>query len=373
MNHLIQKEKKEWLFMSQEPVINEEFTESKVSDLKLILRRDPEVLQLAEKIDPKDQIQLIGFGKEPAEEISKFADRILSNMRKSSIEKSSELIKQLGKIMDKFDSKDFTSEKQGFLQKMFSNAEKLIEKIFAKYQTMGQEIDKVYIEIKKYEQEMIESTKTFEEMSKQNYNYYKELEKYTVAMELKVDELKANVLPELEKKAETGDQMAGMELQSFKNALELLEQKVYSNTMAGHVAFQNEPNIRQLQRGNTKLVVKINDAFITTIPIFKTSIIQAVHAKRQKLVADSMSELDRRTNEMLLRNAENIANQGKEIARLAGGPSIKIETMEKTWQTIMQGIKDVQAIEEEVSRERESGIARLNQLQEEYKSFKAKS
>ena len=41
-------------------------SESKVSELKLALRNNPEVQNLARSIDERDQIQILEFGKEPA-------------------------------------------------------------------------------------------------------------------------------------------------------------------------------------------------------------------------------------------------------------------------------------------------------------------
>lgn len=75
------------------------------NELKTQLKRDPQVLQLVAKIDPKNQVELLEFGREPANEISAFTGRILNTIKSSSMEESSELLKQLGKIMDKFDKK----------------------------------------------------------------------------------------------------------------------------------------------------------------------------------------------------------------------------------------------------------------------------
>jgi uncharacterized protein YaaN involved in tellurite resistance len=313
-------------------------TETKVSDIKLALRKEPEIQNLARTIDERDQIQILEFGKEPAVQISRFSDQILSNMRTTKVEDSGELLKHLGRIMDKFDAKDFQKTSGGLFGKLFKKGEKMVEKLFGKYQTMGSEIDKVYVEISKYQHEMVDSTNMLEQMYEQNYQYYLTLEKYIVAGELKVEELKNNSLPQLEARVAQGDQLASMQLDSLKNAIELLEQRIYDLEMAKMVSLQTAPQIRLLQRGNTKLIGKINSAFVTTIPIFKNGLIQAVAAKRQKLVADSMSELDRRTNEMLLRNAQNISQQSTDIARLAGGPSIKIETIEESWNIIINGM-----------------------------------
>ena len=124
-----------------------------------------------------------------------------------------------------------------------------------------------------------------------------------------------------------------------------------------------------IQRGNNKLIGKINTAFITTIPIFKNGIIQAVNAKRQKLVADSMAELDRRTNELLKKNAQNIATQSVEVARLSGSSSIKMETLEETWNIISRGMQETQQIEEQNKREREESRKRMATLTENIKKI----
>lgn len=349
--------------------VEDKLTETKVSEIKLALRQEPEVQNLVRAIDERDQIQILEFGKEPAEQISRFSDQILSNMRTTKIEDSGELLKQLGKIMDKFDAKDFDQPK-GIFSKLFKKGEKMIEQLFGKYQTMGGEIDKIYVEISKYQSEMVNATTMLEQMYEQNYQYYLTLEKYIVAGEMKVDEIKTNQLPQLETRSASGDQLASMQLDTLRNTLELLEQRIYDLEMAKMVSLQTAPQIRLLQRGNTKLIGKINSAFVTTIPIFKNGLIQAVAAKRQKLVADSMSELDRRTNEMLLRNAQNISQQSTDIARLAGAPSIKIETIEQSWNIIIKGLQDTKAIEEENKRLREEGTKRLMQLQDNFKNMK---
>ncbi|MEH7500515.1 toxic anion resistance protein [Neobacillus drentensis] len=349
---------------------NDILTETKVSDIKLALRKEPEIQNLARTIDERDQIQVLEFGKEPAVQISRFSDQILNNMRTTKVEDSGELLKQLGRIMDKFDAKDFQKTSGGIFGKLFKKGEKVVERLFGKYQTMGSEIDKVYIEISKYQHEMVDSTNMLEQMYEQNYQYYLTLEKYIVAGEIKVEELKSNQLPQLTARAEAGGQMASMQLDSLKNVIELLEQRIYDLEMAKMVSLQTAPQIRLLQRGNTKLIGKINSAFVTTIPIFKNGLIQAMAAKRQKLVADSMSELDRRTNEMLLKNAQNISQQSTDIARLAGGPSIKIETIEESWNIIIKGMQETKAIEEENKRMRIEGTKRLEQLQDNFKKVK---
>src|SRR3954468_15014762 len=188
--------------------VDDKLSETKVSELKLALRQNPEVQNLARSIDERDQIQILEFGKEPAVQISRFSDQILSNMRTTKVEDSGELLKQLGRIMDKFDKKDFEKTSGGIFGKLFKKGEKMVEKLFGKYQTMGSEIDKVYVEISKYQSEMVNSTTMLEQMYEQNYQYYLTLEKYIVAGEIKVEDLKNNQLRTLEARSASGDQLA---------------------------------------------------------------------------------------------------------------------------------------------------------------------
>ena len=65
-----------------------------------------------------------------------------------------------------------------------------------------------------------------------------------------------------------------------------------------------------------------------------------------------MSALDSKTNEMLIRNAQNTVEVSKVTARLASGSSIQIETLETTWRTITSGIEETKRIQEDAKKKR---------------------
>ncbi|WP_342463222.1 toxic anion resistance protein [Ureibacillus sp. FSL K6-8385] len=363
----IKQEKQEIVEAPPQLVTDEEMSQLRKRQIEL--KTDPAVLALAEKIDVRNQIAVLEFGKETANAISKFSDRMLASIKQSKLEKSSELINHLNKIMSRFDPEDFKEEKQGFFARLFGKGKEQLQKILSKYETMNKEIDAIYHEITKYEQEMKKNTIELEQMYEQNLEYFKSLSEHIAAIEVKLETLKPEV-ERLQALANEGDQEAVIELETLGRAIELLEQRRYDLEMAQQVAFQAAPQIRLMQQGNNHLIAKINSAFVTTIPIFKQGLIHAVTIKRQKLVSDSMQELDKRTNEMLMRNSENIRRNSVEIARTAGQPSIKIETIEQTWRTILAGIEETKQIQEETVRNREEGRKRLEQLQLEYEKLK---
>ena len=132
------------------------------------------------------------------------------------------------------------------------------------------------------------------------------------------------------------------------------------------MAMQSIPMIRTMEFSNMNLVRKINSAFIITLPVFKQALAQAIMLKRQKIQAEAMSALDEKTNEMLLKNARNTVEQSKMTAQLASGSSIKIETLETTWRTIVNGIDETKQIQQNARQQRIQDQARLENIKSEF-------
>lgn len=343
--------------------------EKTTNEIALKVKNSPEVTALAQQIDVNNVETVMNFGQNTAQEISKFADQILSSMETTKVEDSGTLLVQLNKIMDKFDVKDFEEKKPTIFQKMFSKAKNTIDGLFQKYHTMGSEVDKVYIQLKEYESEIKTTNNMLNEMFSKNMEYYELLEKYINAGNVVVNDFKNSVIPELEQIAsQSQDQIHQVNLSNGYQLLEMLEQRVYDLELAKNVALQTMPQIKLIQQGNYSLIRKINSAFIITMPIFKQCLTQAITLKRQAVQAKAMAALDEKTNELLLRNAQNTAMQSKLTAKLAAGSSIQIETLEETWQTIMNGIDETKQIQNEIKQKRVEGTRKLHEIQNEFQS-----
>ena len=79
-----------------------------------------------------------------------------------------------------------------------------------------------------------------------------------------------------------------------------------------------------------------------------------------------MASLYQKTNELLIKNAKNTVEQSKMTARLASGSSIKIETLETTWRTIVDGINETQQIQENARKQRQEDQKRLEVIKKEF-------
>ena len=329
------------------------------------LVNSPEVDKLASQIEVYNLETIVSFGAEAAEEISKCSDIVLNSMNMAQLDNSSVMLNTLTKIMDKFDLEEIKQE-PNFLGKLFGNMRKQLDKLLAKYHTMGDEVDKIYVELKKYESEIKQSNRRLEEMFQANVGYYHELVKYILAGEQGCRELEAYIAERQNDLNQTGDQSIQFELTTLNQALLMLEQRTQDLRTAENVAIQSIPMIKTMQFSNMNLVRKINSAFIITLPVFKQALTQAIMLKRQKIQADAMSALDEKTNEMLIKNAQNTAEQSKMIARMASGSSIKMETLERTWQTIVSGIDETRQIQENARKQRLDDQKRLEAIKEDF-------
>ena len=327
-----------------------------------------EVDALASQIEVYNLETIVSFGAGAAEEISKASDVVLNSMNMSQLDDSSAMLNTLAKIMSKFDIEEI-KEEPGFFGKLFGNMRKQLDKILAKYQTMGGEVDKIYVELKKYESEIKESNRKLDEMFNANVNYYHDLVKYILAGEQGCRELEAYIEQRRGDMEATGDNSIQFELQTLQQALMMLEQRTQDLRTAENVAMQSIPMIKTMEFSNMNLVRKINSAFIITLPVFKQALAQAIMLKRQKIQAEAMSALDEKTNEMLIKNARNTAEQSKMTARMASGSSIKIETLESTWRTIVSGIEETRQIQEDARKKRIEDQARLESIKTEFEQM----
>lgn len=333
------------------------------------LREMKEVRDLTNEINIQDTNSILQFGQKPSEEISKMSDQLLSSMKAVKAEEASQMLVQLTKIMDKFDIEEIKDPEkaQSIFSKLFAKAKETVESIFKKYDDMGAEVDKIYVILKQYENDIHKTNDNLEKQYTANVHFFEELEKYIVAGELGMEEIDA-YSQQLQADTSMNDQQKAMQLQKLSIVKDMLSQRVYDLQIAENVAMQTCPMIQTMQMSNFNLMRKINSSFIITLPIFKQCLVQAIQLKRQEIQAKSIKQLDEKTNELLMRNAQNTANQSVAIARMAGGSSIQIETLQNTYETIKKGIEETRAITEELALKRQHDSVELENMKQDMKN-----
>ena len=214
--------------------------------LNATLVNSAEVDAIVSTIEVHNLESIVSFGSEAADQISKASDVVLNSMNMSQLDDSSEMLNTLAKIMAKFDIEEI-QENPGLFGKLFGNLRKQLEKILAKYHTMGEEVDKIYVELKKYETEIKQSNRKLNDMFEANVQYYHELVKYILAGEQGCRELEAYIAQRQNDMETTGDNSIHFEIQSLQQALMMLEQRTQDLRTAENVAMQSIPMIKTME------------------------------------------------------------------------------------------------------------------------------
>lgn len=333
-----------------------------LEEYKERLRSLKEVQDLTSEIEVQNPNSIVQFGQKASENISKISDELLNSMKEIKAEETTEMLVNLTKIMDKFDVKEIKNIKQeSFVSKIFKSAGNTIARLFQKYDTMGYEVEKVYVLLKKYEIDIKESNNKLKRLYDGNMAYYQELEKYIVAGELALEEVEQYIY-QIPLNNTISEEEKNMMVQKLEMCKEMLNQRIYDLRIAENVAIQAAPMLQSMQMSNFNLMRKINSSFIVTLPIFKQCLAQAVLLKRQEIQAKSLKQLDDKTNELIMRNAANTSRQSVEIAKMASSSSVAIETLEKSYETIMRGIEETKAIQQSNALARKENTTKLESI-----------
>ena len=357
--------------MNNNSMVSDDSIFNQMDEYKTHLRSLKEVQDLTSEVNVENPNSILQFGQRASEGISKVSDELLNSMKAVKTEEATEMLSSLTRIMDKFDVKELQNQdgKEGkisFFGKMFKKVQTSVADLFQKYDTMGIEVEKVYVILRKYEGEIRESNNRLKRLFDGNVEYYKLLEKYIVAGELAIEEID-NYINQYNLETNINEEEKRMMMQRLELSKEMLSQRVYDLRVAENVAIQAVPAIQNIQMSNFNLMRKINSSFIITLPIFKQCLAQAIILKRQEIQAKSIKQLDDKTNELLQRNAANTAAQSVRIVKMASSSSINIETLEKTYNTILKGIEETKAIEEANRIQRNENIGRLENIKKDLK------
>ena len=139
------------------------------------------------KVDVKNTAQILQFGASAQNNISKFSDTVLDDVKTRSTGEVGDLLSNLVVEIKEFDSDIPAGEKKGILG-IFNSAKKQVEKLIAKYNKVENNIEKIENQLEKHKLQMMKDIAIFDTMYDKNLQYFKELSLYIIAGEKKLEE-----------------------------------------------------------------------------------------------------------------------------------------------------------------------------------------
>ena len=328
-----------------------------------------EVQTMVQTIDIQnfDAIQM--FGKEAMEEMSRVSDVVVQDQTRAMLLEgnTSTLLKKFEKLFGQIDPSEL-NDKGGLFGKIFGDLKKKVEAFIAKYQKISVDIDAIYAELKKYEEDSRAGNRKLAMMYDANLNTFHALKVYIYAAEQCTININKEIAEQTALQQQTGNVEITNYIQKLNAAKQLMEKQYSMLLTAQNVALQSLPQINIQQLTNYNIISKVNEYFLIGLPIMKQGIAQAIMLKRQKIMTESLAGLDKKMNEMMIRNAQNTVETAKNAMQLSNQTSISAETLETTWKTIVNGIDEVNKIQAEGSKKRIEDAQKLEKIKQEFNS-----
>ena len=363
----VDSEKLEQELLSTTEVTEEKVEKSLTYDL-LSEEEKKAIDDFVKKVDVTDSAQVLQYGSGAQTKISSFSDSVLDTVKTKNTGEVGDLLADLVANVKDFNTDVPASLAPKGIQGLFFNAKKEIDKLIAKYSKVETNVDKIEKQLETQKIKMLKDITIFDTMYEKNLEYFKELSLYIIAGEKKLDELRNEVLPALQKAAEeSGEQQDVQKVNDMVNAINRFEKKLYDLKTTRIISLQMAPQIRLIQNNDSELVEKIQSSLINTIPLWKNQIVIALGLANAKSALGVQKAVTDTTNEMLKKNSEMLKQGTIEVAEESEKSIVNVETLQKTNKDIIETLDKVLEIHENGRAKRAEAEAQLVNIEKELK------
>jgi len=331
------------------------------------------------ELDLKDRTSIIYFGSKAQEKLDEISNRMIDGVQNNELGAAGAALNEMvasirGFDMDKFDP----NQKLSWWQKIIGTTKPVV-KFIQEYEEVRDQIDMISNDLEKHKSKLLKDIISLDKLYEANLEYFRSLELYIKAGEIKLQELEEKIIPEYEKKVQesSDDMMAIQDLKEIRGYRDELERRVHDLRLSRQVTMQSLPSIRLIQENNKSLISKITSTLVNTVPLWRNQLAQTVAIFRSHDAALATKAAADLTNELLERNAEGLREANAEVRRQMERGIFDIESIKKANQTFIDTLNDSLRIANEGKEARAKALQELNETEKKLKdallSTKAKA
>lgn len=289
-------------------------------------------------------------------------------MCKKDIGPVGDILSDLMRKLSEINPEELSTEKKSGIKKLFSRVNRSVQEVMTKYQKLSTQVDRIGIQLEHSKRGLVEDVQMLNKLYDQNKTYFRALNVYIAAAELKKDDIVNVTIPELRRKAElSNDQMAYQEVNDMAQFVDRLEKRVYDLQLSRQITIQSAPQIRMIQQTNQTLAEKIQSSIMTSIPLWKNQIAIALTLNRQQKAVAAQKQVTQTTNDLLLKNSEMLKVNSIETAKENERGIVEIDTLKKTQENLLQTIEETMRIQADGRVKRKAAEIEIGRMEEELK------
>lgn len=322
--------------------------------------------KLAQQIDFTDTDSVLNYGSAAQQKIGDFSHNVLNHVQNQETGAIGNSINDLMFYLKESNPDELAEEKQNFLSRIFNRTKRSIYEKTAKYQKIGAQVDNIALQLDSQKDSLLDDNKMLSNLYDQNLDYYKALNLYVAAGELKIQELQDETIPKALKEAEqTPDQMAIQKVNDLNQYVNRLDKRIHDLKITRQITLQQAPQIRLIQNTNQALAERIQTSINTAIPLWKNQIVISLTLLRKQDAVAAQRQVSDATNEMLMKNSEMLKQSSIDTARETERAIVDIETLEKTQSDLIETLQETLVIQQEGSQKRREAEQQLGVMEDQ--------
>ncbi|OCX52726.1 tellurite resistance protein [Mucilaginibacter sp. PPCGB 2223] len=322
--------------------------------------------EISKSLDPHDVNSVLNFGSEVQGSMEKYSNQFLTSVRTYNSGEVGGLITELLTELNYIDVDELNqSGLKGFLMKVpfLKGLVMDAKKLFAKYDTVVDNIDKITNKIKAGRLNSIKDNSSLQTMFDSNVDYIHQMEDLIIAGQLKYNELSIKLAEMEGRPADYND----YEIADMREFVTRLDKRLADLKVVRFIMMQSLAQIRVVQNNNTSIADKAQSIISTTIPVWKNQLTIAVALQRQKANVEMQKKISDTTNTILQKNADMLKQNSIDVAREGEKTVVSLETLKKTTASLIDTLNEVKRIHEEGAQNRKTLNSELQNLEAELK------
>jgi len=334
------------------------------NDSMLTPEERQQVDAFAEQIDLRNSGAVLHYGVGTQKKMADFSERALNNVRTKDMGEVGNMIAGLVTELKSFDAGE---ESKGFLG-FFKKGENKMSVMKAKYNKVETNVNEIVKVLENHQIQLMKDIDVLDRMYEMNLIYFKELSMYILAGKKKLQQVRANELPQLQQRAQkSGLPEDAQAARDLADLCERFEKKLYDLELTRTVSVQTAPQIRMVQNADTLMAEKIQSTIVNTIPLWKSQMVIAIGVEHSAQAARAQREVTDMTNELLKKNADALKLATIESAKESERGIVDMETLKHTNETLITTLDEVMKIQDEGRQKRRTAEAELADMENQLK------
>ncbi len=319
------------------------------------------------ELDFNNRSSIIYFGASEQEELDEISNRMIDGVKNKDTGRAGAVLNEMIATIKGFDLEELNPNKKlPWYSKLFGGTKPLV-KFMQGYEEVRDQIDEISNNLESHKSKLMKDIVSLDKLYEANLEYFRTLEIYIEAGEIKKKELEEKIIPKYEAKAKSEDMLAIQELKEIRSFRDDLERRVHDLRLSRQVTMQSLPSIRLIQENDKSLINKIASTLVNTVPLWRNQLAQTVTIFRSHESAKALKNATDLTNELLEKNAEGLREANKEVRTQMERGIFDIESIKIANDTLIATLNDSLEIAEEGKKSRIKALAELKKTEHKLK------